>query len=104
MSDREDLLATANAVRLAVGVLKRRVQDEWISGVSPSETAVLSRLNRGGPETIADLARREGVSPQAMGATVAGLEARGLVSRAADPRDGRRALLSPTPAGHALIL
>ncbi len=34
-----------------------------------------------------------------MGATLGGLEARGLVVRRADPDDGRRALVSPTKAG-----
>jgi DNA-binding MarR family transcriptional regulator len=34
-----------------------------------------------------------------MGATLAGLEARGLFRRAADPHDGRRVVLSITPAG-----
>jgi len=103
MDDREELLTAANAVRLAVGVLNRRLRDEWISDVSPSETAVLSRLDRGGPETIAQLARRQGITPQAMGATVAALEARGLLTRAPDPDDGRRALLSPTQHGRELI-
>lgn len=101
--EHEELLKAANAVRLAVGLLNRRVRDEWISGASPSETIVLSRLDRNGPETIADLARREGVTPQAMGATVSALESRGLLTRAADPDDGRRALLSPTESGRALI-
>ena len=34
-----------------------------------------------------------------MGATLAALEARGLVERAADPDDGRRVILSITDAG-----
>lgn len=103
MNDREELLETANAVRLAVGVLSRRVRYDGISGASPSETMVLSRLDRYGPETIASLARHEGVTPQAIGATVAALESRGLLTRAPDPDDGRRALLSPTPSGLELI-
>jgi DNA-binding MarR family transcriptional regulator len=101
--DDSEVLAAANAVRLAVSLLHRRVRDEWVDGVSPSETAVLSRLDRNGPETIANLARWQGVTPQAMGATVAGLEARALITRAADPSDGRRALLSPTDVGRDLI-
>lgn len=103
MTDRDALVAAANAVRLAVGVLNRRVRDELENGVSPSETVVLSRLDRNGPESIADLARRERVTPQAMGSTVAGLEARGLLRRESDPNDGRRVLVSPTPEGHTLI-
>jgi DNA-binding MarR family transcriptional regulator len=103
MEDREELLAVANAVRLTVSALYRRVRDEWVSGLSPSETAVLSRLDRDGPATIADLARLQGVTPQAVGATVAALTARGLLTRAPDPDDGRRALLSPTADGRELI-
>lgn len=103
MTDRAALVAAANAVRLAVGVLNRRVRDELENGVSPSETVVLSRLDRNGPESIADLARRERVTPQAMGSTVAGLEARGLLTRESDPNDGRRVLVSPTLEGHTLI-
>jgi DNA-binding MarR family transcriptional regulator len=34
-----------------------------------------------------------------MGATLAALEARGLVERAVDPEDGRRMILSSTEAG-----
>jgi len=34
-----------------------------------------------------------------MGATLAALEARGLIDRAADPEDGRRLILSATDAG-----
>jgi DNA-binding MarR family transcriptional regulator len=103
MTDRSDLLAAANAVRMAVGILNRRVRDELVDGVSPAATTILSRLDRNGPESIADLARRERVTPQAIGATVAGLEARGLIQRTADPNDKRRALISPTPEGHTLI-
>jgi DNA-binding MarR family transcriptional regulator len=103
MGEREKLLATADAVRTAVGVIKRRVQDERISGVSPAETVVLSRLDRNGPATIADLARWQGVTPQAMGATVAALEAQDLLARQPDPSDGRRVLLSPTSRGRELL-
>jgi DNA-binding MarR family transcriptional regulator len=41
----------------------------------------------------------EQISPQSMGATLAALEARGLVDRRPDPADGRRILLSLTDAG-----
>ncbi|ROQ39399.1 DNA-binding MarR family transcriptional regulator [Frondihabitans sp. PhB188] len=103
MTKSDDLFTTANAVRVAVGVFHRRVRDELEDGVSPSQTVVLSRLDRNGPESIVDLARRERVTPQAMGSTVASLEARGLLDRTPDPNDGRRVLVSPTPEGHRLI-
>jgi DNA-binding MarR family transcriptional regulator len=49
--------------------------------------------------TTADLARREQISPQAMGATIVSLEKLGLVARSADTADGRRAIVSLTPEG-----
>jgi DNA-binding MarR family transcriptional regulator len=38
-----------------------------------------------------------------MGATLAGLEARGLVARHPDPADGRRVVLSVTEAGQRIL-
>ena len=38
-----------------------------------------------------------------MGATLAALEARGLIERAPDPDDGRRAVMSITDAGLELL-
>ena len=63
------------------------------------EVAALARLERGGPATSAELARIEQISPQSMGAILAGLEERGLVRRNADPLDGRRVVMSVTNAG-----
>jgi DNA-binding MarR family transcriptional regulator len=99
----DDLLATANAVRNAVGMVKRRTRDSSISELSSPEASVLSRLERNGPDTIAGLARWEQITPQAMGSTVAALEARGLLRRSPDPTDKRRQLLSLTDAGTAVV-
>ena len=68
-----------------------------------SETSALARLDRGGPTTPGALARQEQISPQSMGATLGALEARGLIERAADPADGRRAVMSITDAGLELL-
>jgi len=56
-----------------------------------------------GPTTSAELARHEQITAQAMGATLRGLQARGLVERGADPRDGRRVLLALTDAGRQAL-
>jgi DNA-binding MarR family transcriptional regulator len=71
--------------------------------VTFSEASVLSRLDRGGPAAPGELAVAEGVRPQAMAATVGGLERRGLVARTADPEDGRRAVLTVTPLGRRVL-
>jgi DNA-binding MarR family transcriptional regulator len=96
--------ATANRLRIAVGAFKRRLQDTSTGGeLSNPQLTALSRLDRLGPMTTAALARREQISPQAMGTTVAGLERLGLVARSADPSDARRSILSLTPEGRAAV-
>jgi DNA-binding MarR family transcriptional regulator len=99
MSSGDDLIRVATALRAAVGMIKRRARANQMTGLTSPEVAVLSRLDRNGPDTIAGLARWEQITPQAMGATVAGLEARDLVKRSADPADKRRQLLALTQAG-----
>ena len=92
--------ATANRLRVGLSAFRRRTQETAIDGdlTAPQLTA-LSRLDRLGPLTTAELARREQITPQAMGATIASLEQRGLVARSADAADARRSILSLTPAG-----
>jgi len=69
-----------------------------------SEASVLSCLDRRGPATPSELAAEERVRPQAMCATLAGLERRELVARAGDPTDGRRVLMSVTDGGRQLLV
>jgi DNA-binding MarR family transcriptional regulator len=64
-----------------------------------SQTQVLVRLEREGPATPGVLAAGEQITPQSMGAILAALEERGLVSRSGDPSDGRRVVMSVTEAG-----
>jgi DNA-binding MarR family transcriptional regulator len=95
---------TAGRLRVAVGAFRRRVREASAAGeLSGPQLTALSRLDRQGPVTTAELARREQISPQAMGATIASLEDLGLVARSADPADGRRSILSLTPEGLAAI-
>jgi DNA-binding MarR family transcriptional regulator len=96
----------AGAVQASVRLLVQRLrQTEVVEGEPTSaEMSAMSRLDRTGPTTSADLARLERISPQSMGATVAALEERGVVERAADPEDGRRSILTLTAEGRALLL
>ena len=82
-----------------VGKLRRRLREQADAGdLPPSQVAVLRRLEREGPMTVSALARAAGVRSQSMGATIAALQAAGLVSGTSDPADGRQTLLSLTPA------
>jgi DNA-binding MarR family transcriptional regulator len=110
MSKRKAAPETINASALAAelhalsGKLKRRLRELASAGdLTPSQTAVLGHLNRDGPATVTALARIEGVRSQSMGATVAVLEAAGLVKGSPDAKDGRQTILSLTPACRELI-
>ena len=94
-----DVTETAAVLQNVLGMLYRRIrQTKVIGDLSLPESSALSQL-RHGPATGAQLAKLEQISPQSMGATLAALEAKGLVSRAPDPADGRRVILSLTTSG-----
>ena len=63
------------------------------------DATLLNQLGRLEPMTPTDLASRLGVSPSTLTYRLKGLEARGWVSRRANPADGRSALLGLTPSG-----
>jgi DNA-binding MarR family transcriptional regulator len=87
----------AGELRVVIGQLMKRLRQEaHLLDLSWSQIKVLSHLDQGGPATVTALAQAEGVRPQSMGATVAALEAAGLVAGAPHPTDGRRTLWSLT--------
>ena len=103
MVDEPDVETVATALLVSLGLLKQRLRQAHAGGeLSWPELSALARLERG-PTTSAALAKLEAISPQSMGATLAGLEARGLVERHPDPSDGRRVVLSVTAAGLAVL-
>jgi DNA-binding MarR family transcriptional regulator len=90
----------ASALQATLGRLYRRLRQTRItSDLSMPESSALSRLDREGPISAAQLSKLERITPQAMGSTLAGLAERGLLERAPDPSDGRRTILTLTPAG-----
>ena len=89
----------ATDLRVVLGKLTRRLRGRSAVGdLTSSQKSALSHLERTGPATVSTLARIERVRPQSMGATVAALQAAGLVEGAPDPQDGRQTLMSLTPA------
>jgi DNA-binding MarR family transcriptional regulator len=98
------LETVAGALLVSVGLMRRRLRQTQVeSDLTLPETSALVRLDRGGPTTASALARLEEISQQSMGATLATLEQRALVERRPDPDDGRRAVISLTDAGRALL-
>src|SRR5580704_8753574 len=87
----------------AVGLLVRRVRAAAASHeLSLTEAAVMSRLEKHGPATTADLARAEGMKPQSMGTTIAALEEIRMVERKPHPTDGRQVNIALTAKGAAV--
>lgn len=98
-----DPSAIAGELRLVLGHLVRRLRAERRHELSLPQATVLGRLDRDGATTVSALAQQERVRPQSMAATVAALEAAGLLARRPDPDDGRRTLVEATAAGLAAI-
>ncbi|GAA4601903.1 MarR family transcriptional regulator [Actinoallomurus liliacearum] len=104
-ADEVDASEIAAALRLSVGRIARKMRQAKgsVGGLALSEISTLARLDREGPSSPSALAAVEGVRPQAMAATLAALEERGLVDRSPDESDGRRAVMTITEAGRGLV-
>jgi DNA-binding MarR family transcriptional regulator len=97
--DEPDIAALAHDIRMMLRRLRRRLQEESeVAEFTPSQLAVLARLERDGTGTVSALARAEGVKPQSMGPIIAALESVGFVASSPHPTDGRQTLYSLTPA------
>ena len=104
--DSSTLRATrlATELRVLLGQLNRRLREQaGAADLTSSQKSVILRLERDGPATISVLARAERVRPQSMGATIAALQAAGMLKSSSDPADGRQTILSLSPKCRQLI-
>ena len=77
----------------------RRRADRAGVNVGRPAVAVLGALNRHGPLRLSSLSRYTGLEAPLISREVRGLVADGLVTREADPGDGRAAIVALTAAG-----
>jgi len=92
-----DPTASAEALAAIVPKLRRRLREHGSLGdLTPSQVAVLLRIERDGPATAARLAQAESMRPQSMSAIVAALQEQDFLESSPDPNDGRQAILSLT--------
>ena len=71
--------------------------------LSASAAFAMNRVCREGPMRLTTLAAKEGVSQPSMTQLIQRLERQGLVTRLADPDDGRAALIGITGHGQELL-
>ncbi|CAI9121208.1 MarR family winged helix-turn-helix transcriptional regulator [Brytella acorum] len=105
------LLSTPTAAKAAeelrglIGRLKRRLREQSnVGDFTPSQIAVLVRLEKNGPATASGLARAEAMRPQSMGKIIAALEAEGMIRGEPDSTDGRQTILDLTETSRAWIV
>jgi DNA-binding MarR family transcriptional regulator len=72
------------------------------AGLARSHALVFSHLDADGTRP-AEIARRAGISRQAVGQTVAQMKSQGLVKLAADPTNRRARLVQPTAKGRKAL-
>lgn len=93
----------AERLRTVIGCLARRLRSTRAAfQLSPSEYEVLASLVLGGPLRPSGLADSAGLNPTMLSRVVGKLEAAGIMTRAADPDDGRAARVEVTPQGRRL--
>jgi DNA-binding MarR family transcriptional regulator len=72
-------------------------------GLSGAQLFVLRQLHTESEQSLGDLARRTRTTPSSVSEVVSRLVKRGLVARESSARDRRRAVLTLTAAGAALV-
>src|SRR5271165_1338560 len=96
----ESAVQGARDLRVVFSRLRRRLKDLATGDdLTPSQTAVLTRLWKEGASSTSALAGAEGVRPQSMATIVAALEGHGLIRRTPDPDDSRRQVITLTKDG-----
>ncbi len=87
----------------AIHLLRRLRREDRAGGLSGPRLSALSVIVAAGPIPLGDLAAAEQVRAPTMTRLVAALEAAGLVTREADPTDGRVTRVRATARGRTLL-
>ena len=98
--DTESGMIDVTRLRVAIARLSRRLRRHELAGLTPTQLAALSTVERSGPLRLGDLAAAEGIAPSTLTRLVAVLEELGYVQRCADPKDARASTLAITDLGH----
>lgn len=96
-------LVLADRLRLAVGRLARRLRQQSLGGLTPSQRSVLATLHRHGAITMSQLAEVEVISRPSATGIVQRLLDQGLVERHPHPDDGRSTVIGLSNAGAEML-
>ena len=107
MADDKDVNELANAISLVIRALlvagRKGQPAEGLLPFTPLYFNML-RLLAEDPARPSDLGARLGVSKTTLSTAAKALEKRGLLRRAADPKDGRAQILSLSPEGADVVI
>jgi DNA-binding MarR family transcriptional regulator len=93
----------ADALRVALVRIHRRLRVRSGKGITPSQSSALARIEQTGSMRLGTLAELEGTTAATMSRVIDGLEAADLIERVPDPLDGRASLVRLSPEGGALL-
>jgi DNA-binding MarR family transcriptional regulator len=100
----ERALTVANRLNsAAIHLLRRISQEDAASGLTSARLSALAVLAYGGPLSLGELARREGVAAPTMSRIVEALVKGGLATRQVKTGDRRSVWLAPTPTGRKVM-
>ncbi|MPZ53802.1 MAG: MarR family transcriptional regulator [Acidimicrobiia bacterium] len=94
-----DQTELADRLRLAVGRLARRLRQQSLGDITPSQRSVLHTLDRYGEMTMSELANIEAVSRPSVTGIVSRLTDRNLVAQRPHDDDGRSSVVDLTSTG-----
>jgi len=99
----QDLSEQAARLRLAVNRMARRLRQEGNTELGPASIAALASIERSGPLTPSELARIEAIQRPTATRILGRLAELGLVTRTADPSDGRCSIVQITGDGRRTL-
>ena len=93
----------ADRLRVSIGRLARKLRQQSLGGLTPSQASTLATLDRRGPLMMGQLAEHEGITKPSATGIVGRLLEKGLVERRSDPSDRRSAIVAISPAASQLL-
>ena len=96
-------VSLADRLRVSIGRLARKLRQQSMGGLTPSQTSILFTLDRHGAMSMSQLAEWESISKPSATGIVGRLSDKGLVRRSPDPGDGRSSIVDITSAAGRLL-